>query len=79
MSGLVGFRAAVGSNVTSPLVSWYSPQSSQIAYGRGTKGFVVINNADSDWTGTFTTELGEGSYCDVVSGSVSDGVCTGAG
>jgi hypothetical protein len=45
----------------------------------GTSGFVVINNADSAWTKTFTTPLAAGSYCDMISGAASGtGTCTGA-
>lgn len=39
----------------------------------------MINNADTDWTDTFTTQLAAGGYCDVVAGSVDKGMCTGAG
>ncbi|KAK0475258.1 glycoside hydrolase family 13 protein [Armillaria novae-zelandiae] len=75
-TGLVGFRNNVGS---AALTDWVSPQSSQIAFGRGSAGFVAINNAASDWTSSFTTSLAAGSYCDVVSGTSSDSTCTGSG
>ncbi|KAH8103292.1 glycoside hydrolase [Cristinia sonorae] len=74
-TGMVGFRNNVG---TSPMTNWQSPQSQQIAFGRGSLGFVAINNADSAWTTTFTTSLPDGSYCDVISGSISDGKCNGS-
>ncbi|PSR82077.1 hypothetical protein PHLCEN_2v6147 [Hermanssonia centrifuga] len=76
ISGMVGFHNNVGS---AALVNWVSPQSQQIAFGRGALGFVAINNADSDWTATFTTSLPAGSYCDVISGTSSSGKCTGLG
>ncbi|KAK0479068.1 glycoside hydrolase family 13 protein [Armillaria luteobubalina] len=75
-TGMVGFRNNVGS---AGLTNWVSPQSSQIAFGRGSAGFVAINNAASDWTSSFTTSLADGSYCDVVGGTSSDGTCTGSG
>ncbi|KAK7047174.1 hypothetical protein VNI00_006840 [Paramarasmius palmivorus] len=75
-SGMVGFRNTVGS---AALNNWVSPQSQQIAFGRGSAGFVAINNADSGWSATFTTSLADGSYCDVISGSSSNGACTGTG
>ncbi|KAK0199513.1 glycoside hydrolase [Desarmillaria ectypa] len=76
-TGMVGFRNSVGS---APLTNWVSPQSSQIAFGRGSAGFVAINNAGSDWTASFTTSLSDGSYCDVISGkSSTSGTCTGSG
>ena len=41
------------------------------------KGFVAINNSDNDWQGTFKTSLGDGRYCDVITGSPSSGSCSG--
>ncbi|PPQ73977.1 hypothetical protein CVT25_006079 [Psilocybe cyanescens] len=75
ISGMVGFRNNVGS---AALTNWVSPQSQQIAFGRGALGFVAINNADSAWSTTFTTSLPAGSYCDVISGKWSSGACTGS-
>ncbi|KAF5379275.1 hypothetical protein D9757_010696 [Collybiopsis confluens] len=63
VAGMVGFRNHVGP--TAALTDWVSPQSQQIAFGRGSLGFVAINNADSAWSTTFTTSLPAGSYCDV--------------
>ncbi|THV01328.1 glycoside hydrolase [Dendrothele bispora CBS 962.96] len=74
-SGMVGWRNTVGS---AAMNNWVSPQSQQIAFGRGTAGFVAINNADSAWSTTFTTSLADGSYCDVISGTSSSGSCTGS-
>ncbi|KAK0244972.1 glycoside hydrolase [Armillaria nabsnona] len=74
-TGMVGFRNNVGS---AALTDWVSLQSSQIAFGRGSAGFVAINNAGSDWSSSFTTSLADGSYCDVVSGTSSNGTCTGS-
>ncbi|PFH47276.1 glycoside hydrolase family 13 protein [Amanita thiersii Skay4041] len=74
VSGMVGFRNTVGS---ASMTNWVSPQSQQIAFGRGSAGFIVINNADSSWPSTFTTSLPDGSYCDVVSGRSSGGSCSG--
>ncbi|KAI0746664.1 glycoside hydrolase [Daedaleopsis nitida] len=73
IAGMVGFRNTVGSAVMN---NWVSPQSQQIAFGRGSAGFVAINNADSAWSATFTTSLADGSYCDVISGAVSGSSCT---
>ncbi|KAG7440051.1 glycoside hydrolase [Guyanagaster necrorhizus] len=95
-TGMVGFRNNVGS---AALTDWVSPQSSQIAFGRGvtfyilpphivvdplisiqeSAGFVAINDASSSWTTSFTSSLADGSYCDVISGTSSDGTCTGFG
>ncbi|KAJ7443198.1 glycoside hydrolase [Mycena galericulata] len=76
ITGMVGFRNQVGS---AAITNWVSPQSQQIAFGRGTAGFVAINNEDSAWTTTFATSLPNGAYCDVISGSSVSGACTGTG
>ncbi|KAF7327096.1 Alpha-amylase [Mycena kentingensis (nom. inval.)] len=76
ITGMVSFRNQVGS---AALVNWVSPQASRIAFGRGSAGFVAINNADSAWSATFTTSLANGAYCDVISGKSSNGACTGTG
>ncbi|KAJ4467031.1 hypothetical protein J3R30DRAFT_3310041, partial [Lentinula aciculospora] len=76
VSGMVGFKNNVGS---AALNDWISPQSEQIAFGRGALGFVAINNADSPWSATFSTSLPDDSYCDVISGTSSSGNCTGTG
>ncbi|ESK93482.1 alpha-amylase [Moniliophthora roreri MCA 2997] len=75
ISGMVGFRNTVGS---ADLNNWVSPQSQQIAFGRGSAGFVAINNADSTWSVSFQTSLEDGNYCDVISGTNPNGACTGA-
>ncbi|KAF7326251.1 Alpha-amylase [Mycena kentingensis (nom. inval.)] len=76
ITGMVGFRNQVAN---AALVNWVSPQASQIAFGRGSAGFVAINNADSAWSTTFTTSLANGAYCDVISGKSTNGACTGTG
>jgi glycosidase len=75
ISGMTGFRNTVGAE---PMNSWVSPRSSRIAFGRGSAGFVAINNDDSPWSTTFTTLLADGTYCDVISGASASGSCTGA-
>ncbi|KAB5588890.1 Glycoside hydrolase family 13 protein [Ceratobasidium theobromae] len=67
------FNSVSGTSLT----NWQTGTSQQIAFGRGAVGFVVINNADSAWSTTFTTSLPAGSYCDVISGTASSGSCTG--
>ncbi|KAJ8519570.1 hypothetical protein ONZ45_g3478 [Pleurotus djamor] len=74
-SGMVGFRNTVGS---APITNWVSPQSQQIAFGRGDAGFVAINNADTAWSVIFTTSMPDGSYCDVISGKANSEKCSGS-
>ncbi|KAI0031022.1 glycoside hydrolase family 13 protein [Vararia minispora EC-137] len=74
IAGMVGFRNVAGS---ASLSDWTSPSAQRIAFGRGSNGFVVINNSGSSWSATFSTSLADGTYCDVIHGSVSSGSCSG--
>ena len=74
LGGMVGWHNAVkGTSVT----NWWSDGANQIAFGRGAKGYVAINNSGSALNRTFATGLPAGTYCDVVAGGVSGGRCTG--
>jgi hypothetical protein len=75
ISGMVGFRNAVQ---TADITNWVSPTPQRVAFGRGTAGFVVINNTDQDWSSTFQTGLPAGSYCNVIDGVKNGGSCTGS-
>jgi hypothetical protein len=73
--GMVAFRNHVfGSAVD----NYVTGTSQQVAFGRGSLGFVAINNADSAWSRTFSTSLPDGSYCDVCAGTPSGITCAGA-
>ncbi|TQN31653.1 alpha-amylase [Haloactinospora alba] len=73
VAGMVEFRSvAAGSGVT----DWWDNGNDQVAFGRGENGFAVFNRG-ADLSRTFQTSLPEGTYCDVASGSVVDGRCTG--
>ncbi|KAG8970027.1 hypothetical protein FRC03_011826 [Tulasnella sp. 419] len=76
IAGMVKFYNKVkGTSLT----NWVSGSSSQIAFGRGSVGFVAINSGSSSWTRTFTTSLPNGNYCNVISGApISGGGCSGA-
>jgi hypothetical protein len=54
-----------------------TPTSQRLAFGRGTKGFVAINNEDGEWADTFKSSLPAGTYCDVISGGKVNGACEG--
>ena len=71
---MVGFRNVVGNE---PLANWQTGDYQQIAFGRGSSGFVVINNEDGDWSTTFSTGLPDGTYCDVYAGPKRDTACIG--
>lgn len=74
IQGMTAFRNTVGSGA---LQNWQSPQGSQIAFDRGTAGFVAINNADQEWQATWSTGLPDGVYCNVIASVYSNGVCSG--
>jgi len=57
--------------------NWWDNGNNQIAFSRGNKGFLVINNDDYDLNQSLQTGLPAGSYCDVISGNVENGRCTG--
>lgn len=56
---------------------WWSNGNDQIAFGRGDRGFVVINHEGGSLTRTFQTGLAPGVYCDVVHGERAGSGCTG--
>ncbi|XP_041947932.1 alpha-amylase-like [Alosa sapidissima] len=71
---MVAFRNVVnGQHFT----NWWDNGSNQIAFGRGNRGFIVINNDDSNLDMTLNTGLPGGTYCDVISGQKDGGRCTG--
>ncbi|MEV4438961.1 alpha-amylase family protein [Streptomyces sp. NPDC049577] len=62
---MVGFRNAVrGTAVT----DWWDNGYQAIAFGRGSRGYVVLNHEGFALTRTFQTSLPQGDYCDVQSG-----------
>ncbi|KAG8825322.1 hypothetical protein FRC19_011686 [Serendipita sp. 401] len=75
VAGMVGFRNTVG-NVE--MNNWQTGTQQQIAFGRGTLGFVVLNNEDGVWQNKFTTSLPDGTYCDVYDGPKGPSGCAGS-
>ncbi|MBB4910051.1 carbohydrate-binding module family 20 domain-containing protein [Actinophytocola algeriensis] len=63
VTGMVAFHNAVGA---AAVANWQSPTSNVIGFGRGSAGFVAINNSGGAYTGTFTTGMANGSYCNVI-------------
>jgi len=73
-ANLVGFHNQVHGT---PVTSWWSNGSDQIAFGRGNAGFVVFNRSGGSLTRTFQTSLPAGTYCDVAVGDFDGESCTG--
>lgn len=65
---------------TAPVSSWWDNGSNQIAFCRGTRGFVAFNNeADgSKLKQKLFTCLPSGIYCDAITGELRNGKCSGA-
>jgi alpha-amylase len=74
-ANMVGFRRATMDAPT--VANFWDDGKNQIAFGRGDKGFVVINREDGALTRAFMTGLAAGTYCDIVGGDFSGGACTG--
>jgi len=72
IAGMVGFHNAVGDTAVN---NWWDDGNNQIAFGRGTKGFVVINHEGGSLTHTFQTSLPAGTYCDVVNTAPTARTC----
>ncbi|GAA5218285.1 alpha amylase C-terminal domain-containing protein [Corallincola platygyrae] len=64
IANMVNFRNQAGN---APVANWWDNGNNQIAFSRGDRGFVVINNQGDSLTRTFSTGLAEGRYCDVLS------------
>ncbi|XP_055524227.1 alpha-amylase A-like [Wyeomyia smithii] len=72
---MVGFRNVVAGT---GLNDWWSNGGQQIAFCRGSRGFVAFNLEGYDMNQSLQTCLPAGSYCDVISGGKSGGSCTGS-
>ncbi|CAL8072293.1 unnamed protein product [Orchesella dallaii] len=74
ISNMVKFRNVVeGTTMT----NWWDNTENQIAFSRGNKGFLAINNEDRALSATIATGLPAGQYCDVISGNKEGSSCTG--
>lgn len=60
--GMIGFYNAVkGTKVT----QWQDDNDNNIAFSRGNKGFLAINNTDKPKNVSYKTDLPDGEYCNV--------------
>ena len=74
ITAMVGFRKAVAG---APITGWWDNGTNAIAFSRGDKGFVAINNADGALTQSVPTTLPAGTYCDVLTGGLNSNACVG--
>ncbi len=74
ITNMVTFRnVAHGQGIS----NWWDNGFNQIAFSRGDRAFIAINNEGYGIDVTLTTGLSEGTYCDVFSGNKENGRCTG--
>ena len=74
ITAMVAFRAATQAQPT--VTDWWSNGRNQLAFGRGDRGFVVINREPTTLTHTFQTQLPAGDYCEVMSAEIqANGNC----
>ncbi|XP_071799755.1 alpha-amylase 1-like [Asterias amurensis] len=74
IKNMVDFRNVV---VGQPLTNWWDNGNHMIAFGRGDKGFIVINNEHGNLYETLQTGLPQGTYCNIYLGDFVHGMCTG--
>ncbi|MES2901993.1 MAG: alpha-amylase family glycosyl hydrolase [Pseudomonadota bacterium] len=68
ISNMVKFRSAVSGT---GIANFVNGTGNQIAFSRGTRGFVAINNDGAAWNATLQTSLPAGTYCNVTQGVVN--------
>ena len=61
------------------VANWTTDGNDLIAFSRGGAAWIAINNGSSAETATFTAGLPDGSYCNIIADSYSDGSCSGSG
>ncbi len=68
ISNMVKFRSTVAGTG----VDWFvNGTGNQIAFARGNKGFVAINNDGAAWNASLQTMLPSGTYCNVTQGQLN--------
>jgi alpha-amylase len=74
IAGMVGWHNAAG---PATVANWWTDGSNAIAFSRGSSAWVAINAESAPVTGTFSTGLPGGTYCNIINGPASGGACTG--
>ncbi len=74
VANMVGFYNYVGK---ARLRNWYDDGQNLVAFSRGAKGWIAINNGTTNVTRSFQTGLPRGVYCDISHGTFADGACSG--
>ncbi len=74
VANMVGCHIYVGREA---VANWYDDGVNLIAFSRGHRGWIAINNSTGAETRTFATGLAPGTYCDIIHGSFAHGSCSG--
>ncbi len=74
IAGTVGLANTAGG---AEVNNWWDNGHDQIAFGRGEAAFAAFNAGKGEMSGDFASSLPAGTYCDVMSGALVDGSCTG--
>ncbi|XP_022105490.1 alpha-amylase 1-like [Acanthaster planci] len=76
IKNMIGFRNVAAGQ---PLSNWWSNGNQQIAFGRGDKAFIAINNDGHTLSETLYTGMPSGEYCNIILGDFdsSSGSCSG--
>jgi alpha-amylase len=69
IAGAVDFRNNTDANWS--VTNWWDNGADQIAFGRGSEGFVAINKESYSLVATVMTSLSAGQYCNVLKGQLS--------
>jgi alpha-amylase len=71
---MVRFRRVVAGTA---IAGWWDDGRDAIAFSRGDRGFVAINNGTGHLSSSVATTLPPGSYCDRITGGVVGAACAG--
>lgn len=71
---MVGFKNEVRNTGVN---NWWDNGNNQIAFCRGSRGFIAFNGESYPLNAVLYTCLPQGKYCDVISETKSGGRCTG--
>lgn len=71
---MVGWHNTVAG---SPVTNWWDDGQNLIAFSRGNRGWVSLNNDKVAHTQSFSTGLAKGTYCDLLHGKLTQGSCSG--
>ncbi len=78
IANMVAFHNVANANPN--VTNWWDNGGNQIAFGRGDRGFVVINRDGSQPVNrTFQTSMAAGTYCNIIAGDfdAAAGTCSG--